>query len=348
MKISVCMIVRDEEEVLARCLQSIKGFADEIIIADTGSVDKTVKIASEFTDKIYSFPWVDDFAAARNFAFSKGSGDYLMWMDADDVLPEESFKKKEELLSFLEKEGPDLLRCPYEMGVCDCATRFYRERLIKRSAEFSWVGRVHECIVPRGKIEDFPLPIVHLGSKKDRSHRNLRIYQKWAAEEPLSPRDLFYYGRELYYHKLYTEGAAILSKMIAGEGWYVNKIEACRILGLCYAAHGERDKALRSYFLSFCFGEPRAVILCEIGKIFREESRFRQAVYWYELALQAKDHSAEGDFDDPACRTIVPLLELVCCHYALGEKKIAEKYHKITEERFPQHPSVAYNRQFFE
>ena len=86
--VSLCMIVRNEEQVLGRCLSCVKDFADEIIIVDTGSTDKTKEIASLFTDQIYDFPWIDDFAAARNFAFQKGAGDYLFWLDADDVITE--------------------------------------------------------------------------------------------------------------------------------------------------------------------------------------------------------------------------------------------------------------------
>ena len=81
------MIVRDEEKVLLRCLESLRGEADELIIVDTGSRDKTAEIARKYTDRVYFFPWIDDFSAARNFAFSKASGDYLMWLDADDLIP---------------------------------------------------------------------------------------------------------------------------------------------------------------------------------------------------------------------------------------------------------------------
>ena len=87
--ISLCMIVRNEEKVLGRCLACVQGFADEIIIVDTGSTDRTKEIAFSFTDKVYDFKWKDDFAAARNFAFSKGTGDYLFWLDADDVVRQE-------------------------------------------------------------------------------------------------------------------------------------------------------------------------------------------------------------------------------------------------------------------
>ena len=70
MTISLCMIVRNEEESLERCLESARNVADEIIIVDTGSTDGTIDIAKRYTQKVYEFPWIDDFAAARNFAFS--------------------------------------------------------------------------------------------------------------------------------------------------------------------------------------------------------------------------------------------------------------------------------------
>ena len=95
--ISLCMIVKNEELVLGRCLDSVKNLMDEIIIVDTGSTDKTKEIASLYTNKIYDFPWINDFAAARNFSFSKATKDYIMWLDADDVLLYEDNKKLQQL-----------------------------------------------------------------------------------------------------------------------------------------------------------------------------------------------------------------------------------------------------------
>lgn len=88
--LSVCMIVKNEEEVLSRCLASAVQFSDEVVVVDTGSVDKTKEIARQYTEKVYDFAWQDDFAQARNFAFSKGTCDYLMWLDADDVVTPET------------------------------------------------------------------------------------------------------------------------------------------------------------------------------------------------------------------------------------------------------------------
>ena len=89
MTISLCMIVRNEQEVLARCLESVQGAADEIIIVDTGSTDATEEIARRYTERVYFFPWQENFSAARNFSFSKAQKEYCMWMDADDVLEQE-------------------------------------------------------------------------------------------------------------------------------------------------------------------------------------------------------------------------------------------------------------------
>lgn len=351
MKISLCMIIKDEEAVLKRCLDSVKGFVDEIVIADTGSTDNSREIAREYTNLVYPFVWIDDFAAARNFAFSKATGDYLLWLDADDVIPEHSQTVFAELRKMLEQESPDFVMCPYDIAFDEAGkptSTFYRERILKRSEGFVWLGRVHECIVPHGKIARCDFRVTHLGSKKERGMRNLHIYQKWAGEEPLSPRDKFYYGRELFYHRLYAEAIAVLDEMIAGEGWYVNKIDACRTKGFCHLARGERGLALEAFLKSFCFGEPRAFVCCEIGRLFREDKKFKEAAFWYESALACKDHSAEGDFEEPSCRSLTPLLELVCCYYSLGEHKKALLCHKKTEELAPHHPSVVYNRAFFE
>ena len=82
----MCMIAKNEESVLKRCLDSYSGLFDEIIIVDTGSTDNTKNIAAGYTDKIYDFEWTGDFSEARNFAFSKASCDYIFSADADEVL----------------------------------------------------------------------------------------------------------------------------------------------------------------------------------------------------------------------------------------------------------------------
>lgn len=343
MTLSVCMIVRDEEKVLSRCLESLRSEADELIIVDTGSRDKTAEIARKYTDRVYFFPWIDDFSAARNFAFSKASGDYLMWLDADDVIPENMINQLRKLKQRLLTENADMAVCRYVGGGC----AYFRERIVKRSAGFHWEGRVHECITPHGKLIRDDFTVVHLGSDKPRGARNLHIYQKWRAEEALSGRDLFYYGRELYYNRLYTESIAILEEMLAGNGWYVNKIEACKILAECHSAQKRPDLARDALLYSFRYGLPRGGICHALGRNFQEAGQYREAIFWYERALACPDRSGEGDFDLPDERTLFPLLGLTYCHYALGEEAAARACHARAAALAPDHPSVAHNEAFF-
>ena len=86
MELSLCMIVRDEESRLGRCLESVKDTVDEIVILDTGSADGTKAIARRYTDRVYDYAWKDDFADARNTSFSYASKPFILWLDADDVL----------------------------------------------------------------------------------------------------------------------------------------------------------------------------------------------------------------------------------------------------------------------
>ena len=330
MTISLCMIVKDEESVLSRCLSSVSGLFDEIILVDTGSSDQTPAIARRFTDNVFSFPWQDDFSKARNFSFSRATGDYLFWLDADDVLPPPSRERFPALRTLLEREHPDVLFLPYDTAFGEDGTpslTFRRERVLRRSEKAHWVGRVH--------------------GRKERKDRNLRIYQKWAAEEPLSARDLFYYGRELYYHRLYPEAVARLEQALSSDGWYVNQIEACKILSLCLEEQGRLPDAECALFRSFLYGEPRASACCELGRLFFAQKRFREAAFWYQSALSCRDHSEEGDFELPAARTLTPLLGLVCSFDALGDRERARAFHKRTKELFPDHPAVRHNHAYF-
>ncbi|MEK6869218.1 MAG: glycosyltransferase family 2 protein, partial [Nanoarchaeota archaeon] len=86
MPISLCMIAKDEEDYIEKCINSVKSIVDEMIIVDTGSNDRTKEIAKKFTDKIYDFKWNDDFSSARNFLISKATKDWVLVLDADETI----------------------------------------------------------------------------------------------------------------------------------------------------------------------------------------------------------------------------------------------------------------------
>ena len=91
------MIVRDEEKNLPQCLESVRGVFDEIVVLDTGSKDRTIEIARSFGARVFDFVWVDDFAAARNAALARATGDYAFWLDADDLIEPPEREKLEAL-----------------------------------------------------------------------------------------------------------------------------------------------------------------------------------------------------------------------------------------------------------
>jgi hypothetical protein len=84
--VSVCMIVKDGQGTLYRCLESVGLVADEIIVCDTGSADRSREIAREYTDRVLSIPWEDDFGAARNRSIAEAKCDWILWLDADEYL----------------------------------------------------------------------------------------------------------------------------------------------------------------------------------------------------------------------------------------------------------------------
>ncbi len=179
--LSLCMIVKNEEKHLGRVLASAAPAADEIIIADTGSSDRTKDIARAWGARVFDVPWNDSFSDARNFSFSKASMDYCMWLDADDFLSAGFLPG----LMGLERDNaaPDShsyasLRLR-DGGNGTPSLIYYRERIIKNHAGFIWCGPVHECIAPRGNIIYGSAVIEHHPQAgRDHTMRNLAHLRK--------------------------------------------------------------------------------------------------------------------------------------------------------------------------
>ena len=265
--LSLCMIVKNEEAVLERILKPVSQVMDAILIADTGSSDRTKEIAEQYTSQVFDFPWCDDFSAPRNFLLEKVSTDYWMWLDADDVLDEENLEKLKSLKETLDP-GTDVVMMEYAAGFDQSGRTtfsYFRERIMKTSRNFRWNGAVHETVIPEGNIIYSDVVIQHRKCGKSDPDRNLRIYEKMlAGGETLEPRHQLYYGRELYYHQRYPETEAVLVEFLKNpSGWLENKIDACFVLGQCYRKMGEKKSALEAFLYSLTMDVPRAEICCE-------------------------------------------------------------------------------------
>ena len=350
--ISVCMIVKDEEDVLERALSSIKDIADEIIIVDTGSTDMTKEIAAKFTDKIFDFEWCDDFSKARNYSFSKATQDYCMWLDADDVLLEADQK---ELMKLKETLSPEtsVVMMRYNTGFDNDGKptfTYYRERLLRREDQFYWEGFVHEVISPRGKMEYSEIAITHRKIKAGNPLRNIRMFKAKEKEGILfSPREMFYYARELYYHKYYDEAITQFKKFLnTGKGWRENNISACQFLGYCYHQKGEIREAVLSLLNSLCYDVPRAEICCDLGKYFYELKCYEQAIFWYAMALSCERNDESGAFISPDCYDYIPYIQLCLCYDAIKDYKTAKFYNDLAGKCKPNDSSYLYNKRYFE
>ena len=353
--VSLCMIVRNEEQVLGRCLSCVKDFADKIIIVDTGSTDKTKEIASLFTDQIYDFPWIDDFAAARNFAFQKGAGDYLFWLDADDVITKEEQKKLMKLKMRLDQEKPDVVMMKYAVGYDGSGSPsffFYRERLLRRCERAVWKGRIHEVIEPFGKTVREDILIEHRKIGTGDPDRNLRIFEKMIREKGkiagLTAREHYYYGKELYYHKRYKEAAGVfLTYLERSDGWHIDRIDACRHGAFCMYQLGKRDEALSFLLMGLREGIPGPELCCDLGWWFFSGKRYADAEFWYRQALKTGRLAGEEGFIMPEYRDYIPYLQLCVCHDRMGERKKACWYNELAERCHPGTEACRKNQEYF-
>lgn len=349
--ISLCMIVKNEEAVLARVLAPMADIVDEIIVVDTGSTDNTIAIAGQYTPHVFSFPWTQDFAAARNFACSKATMEYWMWLDADDIITPDNQQQLRQLKQTLDPMV-DIVMMQYRTGFDaqgNPTFSFYRERLIKNDPRFRWQGNVHEAIVPQGRIEYSAIAIEHHKIKPGDPDRNLQIYENMLAKgENLEPRHQFYYARELFDHQRYAQAAHAFETFLQQDGWVENQIDACLHLARCYTALQEEEKSLGALFRSFSFDIPRAEICCAIGEKMMLRQAYRQAIYWYQQALAAEKNELSGAFIQSDFYDYIPLMQLCVCYDRLGDHNTAYAYHKQAQVLKPQAEAVQANERYFQ
>lgn len=349
--ISLCMIVRNEETVLARCLDSVSGLYDELVIVDTGSTDHTRKIAEHYTDHIFDFPWRNDFSAGRNFAFDQATMNFCMWLNADDIILPEDLARFQALKE-TELSDADVIMARYHTSFApDGLPCFscYRERILRNLPHFRWIGAVHEAITPIGTILYTEAAVTQRKSKPRDPHRNLRILEDiLVAGRNLTPREQFYYGQELRDHGRYGEAALILEEFLTvGWGWKEDNITACRTLSSCYTALHKQRPALRALLESMAFDAPRAEVCCDLGALFLERGDYLSAIRWYEMALSCPhdDPFSTAAYSD--CYGYLPAIQLCVCWQHLGELQKAFDWNEKAGQYRPQDLLYLNNRAFF-
>jgi len=209
MTLSLCMIVKDEEAMLGRSLAAVRGAVDEIIVVDTGSADRTVEIARAHGARVLHHEWTGDFAAARNVSFEAATGDWVMYLDADEVLVEDDVAALRELTGRTWREAFYLVEVNHTGDLEDgTAVTHDALRVFRNRPHYRFEGRVHEQIAQHlpgflpERLERTGVRVEHFGylgavrDAKGKSQRNLELLERQAAEGVDTPFLAFNLGSE--------------------------------------------------------------------------------------------------------------------------------------------------------
>lgn len=319
--ISLCMIVKNEENILAQCLDSIADLMDEIIIVDTGSTDRTKEIAARYTTKIYEYKWASDFSAARNYSFSKATMEYIYTADADEILDAENHERFARMKSVLLPEI-EIVQMKYvtETGFNTVlnAKKEYRPKLFKRLRTFTWVDPVHETIRLTPVIFDSSIEIFHrpqtLHSKRDFSIF-IKIFEH---DGTFSPKIRSMYARELLKtgdKRDFADAKPVFRSIIENDYSSDARKEASCILARIYRLEDNKDEFFK-LSMKDMLTTPCSEICYELGTYFVAHRDYGEAVLWfYNAAYETEsilDIHTNGD---------LPLLGLVECYEYLTQEE---------------------------
>ncbi len=299
--ISLCMIVKNEEGVLKRCLDSFFPLVDEIVIVDTGSTDLTKQIATRYTDKIYDFAWTGDFAAARNFAFSKTGCDYIYSADADEMIDEENAKRFMALKEVMDPQI-ELVQMWYvnrhENRTTDNYEKDMRPKLFKRLRSFVWIDPVHESVRLDPLVFDSDIEILHM-PQGQHAGRDFGIFlNKLHSGEKLSDKLMHMYATELFLAGAdsdFADAAPYFEDMIydAARG------EDRRMEAYCVLARNARRAKDVNAFFKWCLKniciKPCAEICCELADYYYEAGDTEEASVWYINAYHETEAIIKAD-----------------------------------------------------
>ncbi|MCS6850164.1 MAG: tetratricopeptide repeat protein [Gemmataceae bacterium] len=243
MRVSLTMIVRNEEANLVDCLRSVAGLVDEIVVVDTGSSDRTREVAASFGAAVWEFPWCDDFAAARNESLRRATGDWVFWMDADDRLDADNRDRFRRLRGELVAGTAYVMKCVSPISGGDAAEQNH-VRLFQKRPGLTWEFRVHEQILPGlrrlgDRIQLTDVIITHLGYEgggrsPEKLERNLRLLLRDLDDHPEHPFVLDNLGRTCFALGRLPEAIAYLRRALRV---HPDPATAVEIVGFLLRAH---------------------------------------------------------------------------------------------------------------
>ncbi|MDD5936743.1 MAG: glycosyltransferase family 2 protein [Clostridiales bacterium] len=331
--ISACLIVKNEEKVLARCLDSIKSIVDEIIVVDTGSTDHTKEIAQRYTDKIYDFTWVNDFSKARNFSFSKTNMDYIYVADADEVIDEENIQRFLQLKRSLSEEI-EIVQMYYgnqlEYNTTYNFDKEYRPKLYKRIRTFTWMDQIHESVRLEPVIYNSEITILHkpLCSHADRDFATfIRVIE---SGQELSFKMIQMYARELYIagsDQDFIDAYQYFQDIVEHNQLEEELLKQCQCV-IARAARVCNDDAMffKTCLKNIAVEKSSAEVCCELGQYYLTLQDPKEASIWFYNAAYETDAELNIHYSGD-----IPLIGLSRCYDMLGNKEESESYRKLAD-----------------
>lgn len=343
------MIVRDEARVLGRCLDSVRGVVDELVVVDTGSRDATREVAAAAGARVERFEWCDDFSAARNHALSFARGDWVLVLDADEVLA--SPDARERLLDFAAGAGVEAGRVELENVAPDgLVSRTLLTRFFARTPDARYVRRIHEQLVRDGGRLPTTRPtgvrVRHDGYAADavavraKLARNEALLTAQLRDAPDDGYDWYQLGRTLEVGERHAEALAAYEKAVAlakDSDPHLPHLFECA--ATCLRALGRSRQALDwlSEVAPMFPERPDMVFLVallamDVGELARAESGYLRC-----LELGARGVAATGAESSIASATLAPAHNLGVLYECLGRVAEARKAYERALRYAPQH-----------
>jgi len=288
--ISACLMVRDEARVLPRCLRSIAGAYDELCIVDTGSTDATLEIARKAGARIHSFTGcngadgrIEDFAAGRNAALGIATGDWILQIDADEVLAPGGVAR-------LRRHSRNRALTSVAVTMSSEGARWLSIRMHRRSG-LSYVGRLHEYTERDGEtrtLSDRSIVITNRPDKRGKesaAQRNMRLLHLEIADHPDNARAMFQLGNELRCLGRLEEAIAQYRAAVALDTYGHGRFAARYYLAICYLLQQDWERAIVAALDGMRVDPRYAEAHCLLGDAYFAQGALAHAGQWYRSAL---------------------------------------------------------------
>lgn len=337
-RLSLCMIVRDNERTLDDALNSAKPWVDEMVVVDTGSTDATVQIAESAGAKVFEFPWCDDFAAARNESLRHARGDWLFWMDSDDTLSEDNGHKLRAVVDSATPESPMgyVLQVYCGDGQTQGFTVVDHVKLFRNLPGIHFEGRIHEQVLPSirglgGEVGWTDIYVNHSGADYSpegltrKLERDLRILEKDLEDRPDHPFVWFNLGMTQGNAGEHRAAVESFSRCIALSDTGESHLRKAYALFVGSLEHlGEHDEAQRRCWegLGRFTGDPELLFLS--GNLAQKSGRLLDAAAAYQDILD-KNRSRHFSSVDPGITSYKTRQNLATTLEALNRWRDAEQ-----------------------